>query len=490
VNSCGVAAYFRNELVIRRKWIDASGYADLVALCQFLPSPAFSQVGFALGLLRGGAAGGACRLGGSHASIRASATGRTARRPGWSLLDAAESSRGNRKPCNFVVGVRERHRRQKENGRECLMGWSFKIGTVGGTAVRMHITFALLLVWVWLAHYRMGGAPAAWEGIAFILSVFACVVLHEFGHIAVARYFGIKTPDITLLPIGGVARLERMPEEPYQELLIAIAGPLVNVAIAGLIVLVLGTSVGVEQIVKVDDPGIGFLTRLAGVNIFLVFFNMIPAFPMDGGRVLRAALASRLTWSRATQIAAATGQGLAFVFVFAGLFYNPLLIFIGIFVYLAAATEAQNAQIREVSGSILISDVMVTKFARLDRSASIDEAIEMLLATTQREFPVVDSDGRFEGLLTRDDMIRSLKDKGPDTPVASAMRVDIPKIHYRKSLEESLRLMQQGNVPAIAVVDGADRLIGLMTHETIGEMMMVRAAVSGGFRFGHLRRQQ
>ncbi|MBY5443960.1 site-2 protease family protein [Rhizobium leguminosarum] len=370
------------------------------------------------------------------------------------------------------------------------MGWSFKIGTVGGTMIRVHITFALLLVWIWLAHYRVGGAPAAWEGIAFILSVFACVVLHEFGHIVAARYFGIKTPDITLLPIGGVARLERMPEEPHQELLIAIAGPLVNLAIAGLIVLVLGASVGVEQIIEVDDPKIGFFTRLAGVNIFLVFFNMIPAFPMDGGRVLRAALASHLTWSRATQIAAMIGQGLAFVFGFIGLYYNPLLIFIGIFVYLAAAAEAQNAQIREISGSVLISDVMVTKFARLDRSASIDEAIEMLLATTQREFPVVDSAGRFEGLLTRDDMIRGLKDKGPNMPVVSAMRVDIPKIHHRKSLEESLRLMQQGNVPAIAVVDGADHLIGLMTHETIGEMMMVRAAVSDGFRFGRLRRHQ
>ncbi|MBY3218946.1 site-2 protease family protein, partial [Rhizobium laguerreae] len=260
------------------------------------------------------------------------------------------------------------------------MGWSFKIGTVGGTVIRVHITFALLLVWIWLAHYRVGGAPAAWQGIAFILSVFACVVLHEFGHIVAARYFGIKTPDITLLPIGGVARLERMPEEPHQELLIAIAGPLVNLAIAGLIVLVLGASVGVEQIIEVDDPKISFLTRLAGVNIFLVFFNMIPAFPMDGGRVLRAALASHLTWSRATQIAAMIGQGLAFVFGFIGLFYNPLLIFVGIFVYLAAAAEAQNAQIREISGSVLISDVMVTKFARLDRSASIDEAIEMLLA--------------------------------------------------------------------------------------------------------------
>lgn len=178
---------------------------------------------------------------------------------------------------------------------------------------------------------------------------------------------------------------------------------------------------------------------------------------------------------------------MAFVFGFLGLFYNPLLIFIGIFVYLAAAAEAQNAQIREVATSVLVGDVMITEFARLDRSATLDEAIEMLLATTQHEFPVIDSAGHLEGLVTRNDMIRTLKEKGPAEPVASAMRNDIPKIHYRKSLEESLRLMQRADVPAVAVVDNSDRLVGLMTHETIGEMLMVRSAVSDGFRFGRLR---
>ncbi|MEJ6846580.1 site-2 protease family protein [Sinorhizobium fredii] len=367
------------------------------------------------------------------------------------------------------------------------MGWSFRIGTIAGTALRVHVTFALLLVWIWLMHYRIGGTPAALEGVAFVLAVFACVVLHEFGHIAAARHFGIKTPDITLLPIGGVARLERMPEEPGAEFVIAIAGPLVNVAIAGIIILVLRTSVGLEQIVGIEDPHMSFLARLAGVNVFLVLFNMIPAFPMDGGRVLRAALASRLSWPRATQIAAMIGQGLAFVFGFVGLFYNPLLIFIAIFVYLAATAEAQNAQIREVSGSVLVSDVMITEFATLDRTASIDEAIEALLATTQREFPVVDASGHFEGLLTRDDMIRTLKEKGAAAPVVQVMRRDVPRIHHRKRLDEGLRLMQEASSPAIAVVDSADRLVGLMTHETIGEMMMVRAAAAGRFRFGHLR---
>lgn len=367
------------------------------------------------------------------------------------------------------------------------MGWSLNLGTIAGTTVRVHFTFLLLLVWIWLTHYRIGGTPAAWEGVAFIIAVFACVVLHEFGHIAAARYFGIGTPDITLLPIGGVARLERMPEEPGQEFVIAVAGPLVNVAIAALIFALLGGSAGVEQMAGIEDPRMNFLARLAGVNVFLVLFNMIPAFPMDGGRILRAALAARLSWSRATQIAATIGQGLAFVFGFVGLFYNPLLIFIGIFVYLAAAAEAQNAQIREVATSVLVGDVMITEFARLERSATLDEAIEMLLATTQHDFPVTDSAGHLKGLVTRNDMIRTLKEKGPAEPVASAMRSDIPKIHHRKSLEESLRLMQQADVPAVAVVDNSDRLVGLMTHETIGEMLMVRSAVSDAFRFGRLR---
>ncbi|RWM75630.1 MULTISPECIES: site-2 protease family protein [Mesorhizobium] len=367
------------------------------------------------------------------------------------------------------------------------MSWSLNLGTIAGTTVRVHFTFLLLLVWIWLTHYRIGGTPAAWEGVAFIIAVFACVVLHEFGHIAAARYFGIGTPDITLFPIGGVARLERMPEEPGQEFVIAVAGPLVNVAIAALIFALLDGSAGVEQMAGIEDPRMNFLARLAGVNVFLVLFNMIPAFPMDGGRILRAALAARLSWSRATQIAATIGQGLAFVFGFVGLFYNPLLIFIGIFVYLAAAAEAQNAQIREVATSVLVGDVMITEFARLERSATLDEAIEMLLATTQHDFPVTDTAGHLKGLVTRNDMIRTLKEKGPAEPVASAMRSDIPKIHYRKSLEESLRLMQQADVPAVAVVDSSDRLVGLMTHETIGEMLMVRSAVSDAFRFGRLR---
>jgi Zn-dependent protease/CBS domain-containing protein len=367
------------------------------------------------------------------------------------------------------------------------MTWSFKIGTFGGTEVRVHVTFALLLLWIWFSAYQDGGAPAAWESVLYILAVFLCVLLHEFGHVLAARRYGIRTPDITLLPIGGLARLERMPEEPRQELVIAIAGPLVNVVIAAVIFLVLGSTVGLSEMAQIENPRMDFFVRLAAVNVWLVLFNLIPAFPMDGGRVLRAVLATWIPWARATQIAATIGQGLAFVLGFIGLIYNPLLIFIAIFVYLAAASEAQTAQIRDVASSVLTGDVMVTKFARLERSANIDEAIEALLATTQHEFPVVDTDGRFEGLLTRNDMIRALRESGPGTSVANVMRKDIPQTHRRKNLQDSLKLMQDANAPAIAVADDSGRLVGLMTHENLGEMMMVRAARPEGFRFGRLR---
>lgn len=326
-----------------------------------------------------------------------------------------------------------------------------------------------------------------WEGVAFVLAVFVCVLLHEFGHISVARYFGIRTPDITLLPIGGVANLERIPREPRQELLIAIAGPLVNIALAGLIIAALGGVGGLDQTLEPHNPHGGFLARLAAVNVFLVLFNLIPAFPMDGGRVLRAILASRLTWARATHIAAAIGQGLALILGLAGLFYNPWLIVIAIFVYFAAAGEEQNAQIEAISAQVCVGDVMITKFETLPRSASVGEAVDKLLATTQSEFPVVETDGHIGGWLTRDSIIKALREHGPETSVAQTMRCDIPEIGERAPLAVGLKRMRELGAPAIAVLDNTGLLIGFLNYETLGELMMIRAAATSDFALGHRR---
>ena len=194
------------------------------------------------------------------------------------------------------------------------MRWSLKVASVAGIEVRIHLTFLLFLAWIWFSYYQVAGLPGAVQGVLFILSLFACVLLHEFGHAFAARAFGIATPDITLLPIGGVARLTRIPDKPWQELVVAIAGPLVNVVIAAALIFVVHRSAELEQLQYLESPRVELLSKLASVNVMLVLFNLIPAFPMDGGRVLRALLAMAMPYARATQIAAWIGQGLAVVF--------------------------------------------------------------------------------------------------------------------------------------------------------------------------------
>ena len=355
------------------------------------------------------------------------------------------------------------------------MAWSIPILTVKGTVVRIHITFLLFLIWIASAHYAQGGTDAALQGVAFIILLFLCVLLHEFGHVFAARRYGVRTPDITLLPIGGVARLERIPEEPSQELVVALAGPAVNIVIAAALYAVLGGPLTTEGM-ELQNSQVGLLARLVSVNIFLAIFNLIPAFPMDGGRVLRALLAYRLGYARGTQVAATVGQVVAFGFGVLGLFGNPLLIFIAIFVYLGAASESHAVQMRQVSRGMLVSDGMITEFESLNPNSQVEDAVQCLIRTTQHEFPIVDGTGQLRGILTRDDMIRALRDRGPETPVLEVMRSDIPVIRSRRPLEEALRLMQEGRLPAVGVTDTTSRLVGLVTPENIGELMMILSA--------------
>jgi stage IV sporulation protein FB len=355
------------------------------------------------------------------------------------------------------------------------MSWSFPIGIVKGTEIRLHLTFVLFLLWIGVSHYAQGGWDAAVGGVAFMALLFLCVLLHEFGHVFAARRYGVQTPDITLLPIGGVARLERIPEEPRQELVVALAGPAVNLVIALLLALMLG-GVPAPEAATPQDAGAGLLGRLFWVNLFLVLFNLIPAFPMDGGRVLRALLAWRMGFARATGIAAQVGQFLAIGLGLLGLFGNPLLLFIALFVWMGAQGEAHAAQLREVSRGLRVADAMVTRFESLSPASTVENAVQCLIHTTQHDFPVVDGGGRLRGVLTRDDIIRALRDRGPATPVLEVMRPDIPVVHHRQGLEAALQAMQREALPAVGVADSEGRLVGLITPENIGEMMMIHAA--------------
>ncbi len=360
------------------------------------------------------------------------------------------------------------------------MRWSIKLVKIAGIEVRMHLTFLLLLAWIGFIYYRQGGTPAAISGIVFILLIFLCVILHEFGHAMAARVFGIQTPDITLLPIGGVARLQRMPDEPWQELIVAIAGPLVNVVIAGILIPIVGLGWGTDPVEILASPTGSVLAKVALVNVILVIFNMIPAFPMDGGRVLRSLLAMVMPYAKATLIAARIGQALAFGFGFLGLFGNPLLIFIALFVYLGASQENAMAQMKDVTSGVHVSDAMVTELATLTGTDTIDDAIEALLRTSQHEFPVLDESGKVLGILTREPMIRALKQRGPDTPVTEVMQSCERTVHPGDNFEGAFRIMQESACPALPVVDGLGRLVGLITPENVGELMMVRSILREG----------
>jgi len=364
------------------------------------------------------------------------------------------------------------------------MSWSVNIGSVAGTAIRIHVTFLLFLVWIFGVNYVSGGSQAAWTSLVFVVLLFACVLLHEFGHIFTARAFGVRTPDVILLPIGGVSRLERIPEKPGQEFLVAIAGPAVNVVIALLLVLLAGANLSVARLATLESASVSMVDRLAVVNLFLALFNLIPAFPMDGGRVLRALLAARLGYVRATEMAAAIGQWVAFALGFLGLFGNPLLIFIAIFVYLAASSEAHLVAIRAMSLGVPVTAAMMTQFATLTPDEHVDAAVDTLLRTSQGEFPVVDGGGRPVGLLSRNDLIRALRERGPDARVGDAMSEGIPTLGKSSCLDEAFRVLQEKSVPAVAVVDAADHLVGLVTSETVGEMLMLHQALPSGAHLG------
>lgn len=360
------------------------------------------------------------------------------------------------------------------------MGWSIKIGRVAGIDLKIHLTFFVLLAWIGISYYMAGGSEAAVEGLVFILLLFGCVLLHELGHAMMARVYGIATPDITLLPIGGVARLQRIPENPRQEIMIALAGPAVNVVIALILIAMLGQVEDPSEILVLDDPKIGLIAKLAVVNVWLVLFNLLPAFPMDGGRVLRAVLAMFMPYTQATQSAARIGQGMAFFFGLLGLFGNPILLFIALFVYLAATQEAMAAQMRDVARGLLTSDAMMTRFESLPAGTTLSEALEALLRTGQREFPIVTGEGRLLGVLTRDDLAAGHRERGPDSRVEESMHKDVPTIPQTAPLEKALAAMQECACPALAVVDRSGRMVGMVTPENVGELMLMHSVLKRG----------
>jgi Zn-dependent protease len=356
------------------------------------------------------------------------------------------------------------------------MKWSLKLGKLLGIDVYLHFTFLLLLAFLGFVYWRATqNVEAALRGVAFIVALFGCVVLHELGHALMARRYGIRTRDITLLPIGGIARLEKMPEKPMQEFWVALAGPAVNVVIAALLWVCLASTVGFTPVEKISVTGGSFWQRLMILNLFLVAFNLLPAFPMDGGRVLRALLTMRLGRRQATAIAANVGQGMAILFGIVGFFYNPFLIFIAIFVYLGAQAEAGLVEMQSALAGLRVRDAMMTRFRTLAAQDTLAKAVGELLAGSQQDFPVIEDD-RPVGILRRNDLVKALSEGRRDAAVTEGMCRDCETADEASSLKSAVESMRARHCSTMPVAAGG-RIVGLLTLENISEMIMVNAAM-------------
>jgi len=352
------------------------------------------------------------------------------------------------------------------------MKWSFGIGRIAGIRIELHVTFALFVLWIATAQgFRAGDPLRAVENAALLLLVFACVLLHELGHALAARRYGIRTRSIVLLPIGGVARLERMPEKPVQEMFVAIAGPAVNVAI----LLVLAVIAALVHVSPHGDLAGGMLDALFTVNTMMLLFNLIPAFPMDGGRVLRALLALRLPYVRATRIAAWIAQAIAVAFAIVGLFSNPMLVFIALFVFLAAAEEHALVQARSSLSGLPVRAAMIRDFDVLQSDEPLQRAVDLLMNGSQQDFPVVEA-GRPIGVLTRAELMRALKLGVPLTPVGDAVIRRDEIAEPMEPLDEAVLRMRRHGLSGMPVVD-AGRVVGFITMENVSELLLVQDAL-------------
>ncbi len=348
-------------------------------------------------------------------------------------------------------------------------GWSLTLGTVIGIPIRIHFTFLLLLVWYGYYSSRMGHDLVL--AILFLLLLFACVVLHELGHAAMARRFGVRTREIVLYPIGGIARLENIPQG-RAELLIALAGPAVNLALAAVLWIVLGlTGRGFALPRQLVAPG-QLLSYLFLVNVVLVLFNLLPAFPMDGGRVLRAALTLSVSAQRATEIAAAVGQGVAILFAVVGILrVDPFLMIIALLVFVGASQEALFFRQRLAVVGRTAREAMISRFETLGPQDTLQVAAEHLLATHQQDFPVVDAWNRVVGLLARARLMRGLARPGSAGGlVLEAMERELAVVRPDDDLERVLQSLRARPDRPVLVLDG-ERLCGMITLENLTEFI-------------------
>jgi Zn-dependent protease/CBS domain-containing protein len=360
------------------------------------------------------------------------------------------------------------------------MGGAFKIGRFSGIDVKVHWTFILLLAFFAFIGYQASASPlGALTAVVMIVALFFCVLLHEFGHSLVAQRLGIGIHSITLLPIGGVSNLESLPEKPADEVKISVAGPLVSVVLA-LIFFGVGLLLGAVPRVPTDlFMGFGsvgqFFFSLGFLNIVLAVFNLLPAFPLDGGRILRGLLATRLGAVRATDISSTIGQVFAAVFFLIGLLSGDILLaLVAVFIFFGASGEAQMVKQRELTSGLTVSDVMGTKprTETVTPNHTFGQVLDLVIHGYQEDFPVLD-DGNLVGIITRDEIMTAAHSPGRYSSVRDLMKTNVPTISSQAGLfEDGLRILQQSGLRALPVTENGE-LVGMLTIEDVGQASLL-----------------
>lgn len=358
------------------------------------------------------------------------------------------------------------------------MKWSINAGKIFGIQLRIHLTFFLLLLFVFAAVLtERHSLQAALLSALFICTIFVCVVIHEVGHSLIARRFGKEPRSITLLPIGGIASVEEMPKKPSQEIAIALIGPFINIVIAGVLFLVAWGKVKVELPSLYPETLATFVGGLIGVNIMLAIFNMIPAFPMDGGRVLRSLLALKMDYVRATTWAANIGQAIAAFFVFFGAFFNFWLVLIGIFLYLGAGSEKQQVILQALLAEVPAAEAMTTEYISLRPDDTLNSALVHLHHGSQQDFPIIGDSG-IVGILTRDRILASIHTKGLNVPISEVMDKSFAAVDANMGLDRVYRKLLSENKTAVVVMEQG-RLLGIIGLDGISKYFMIKAALRG-----------
>jgi len=367
---------------------------------------------------------------------------------------------------------------QSHNGcKECAVDNSIKLFRIAGIDIKMHITFPLILIWGALQFgvLRGQGLTGAFFGVVVTLLLFVIVVLHELGHSFAARRFGVRTRQIVLLPLGGVAQLERIPENAWQEFVIAIAGPAVNFVLAALLFPFLGAFNAnpgslLAALQNLDTgSGSALLAYLYVTNLFLAIFNLIPAFPLDGGRILRALLASRLPYPQATRIAVAIGQTLAFLLGLGGFLGGGFfLIITAAFIYFGASQEGSLVQVRSVLRNVRVQQAFSRQVQVLDANDPIQRAVDLTLQSFQADFPVLEQ-GRLVGLLTSTDLLTAVSRRGDALPVRDIMRTNIGSTTPDADLFTVQQKLAESGMDALPVLEN-NQLIGVLTSRDLNEV--------------------